>query len=102
MPDPHPFTPIIPAHNSLPAHLAALDLLAARIASLPAKTRWDARIPLNGKGSIPGQVVHTNEVKVDIGGGYWVEMTATEAVEYVNRRKTGKSCIRTYCQRTGA
>jgi hypothetical protein len=37
-----------------------------------------------------GHVVHTNELKVNIGGGYWVEMTAKEAEEYIQRCKTGE------------
>jgi len=86
-----PFTAISPSDDSLTAHLQALDLLSARISSLTARTRWAARIPLNSKASILGQVVHTNELKIDIGGGYWVEMTAKEAEEYVGRRKTGMS-----------
>jgi CTD nuclear envelope phosphatase 1 len=93
MPSDQPFTTIAPEDSSLAAHLQALDLLSARISSLSARTRWPARVPLNSKASMLGQVIHTNELKVDIGGGYWVEMTANEAQEYVQRRKTGMSSM---------
>ena len=90
MPSDQPINPIVPNDNSLGAHLQALDLVSARISSLTARTRWPARIPLNSKASMLGQVVHTNELKVNIGGGYWAEMTAKEAEDYVQRRKTGE------------
>ena len=93
MPSQQPWTAIEPSGVTLPEHLQALDLLSARIRSLTAKTRWSARIPLNSKASMLGQVVHTNELKVDVGGGYWVEMTAQEAEQYVQRRKTGMSLV---------
>lgn len=85
-----PLTAISPSDPSLAAHLAALDLLAARLSALTDRTRWPARVPLNSKASIVGQVVHTNEMKINVGGGYWIEMTAKEAEEYVKRRKTGE------------
>ena len=89
MPSQQPLTPIAPADGSLGAHLAALDLLAERIGKLTSRTRWPARIALNSKASVLGQVLHTNEIRVDVGGGYWIEMTAQEATQYVQRRKTG-------------
>ena len=36
-----------------------------------------------------GVVVNTNDVKVNVGGGYFVGMTALEASEWVKRRKEG-------------
>lgn len=86
-----PLMAIRPADKSLASHLQALDALSYRLEALNSRTRWPARIPLNGKASVKGSIVHTNELKVDVGGGYWVEMTAKEAQEYVQRRKTGKS-----------
>lgn len=86
-----PLLPIQPTSTSLPAHLAAFDQLIAQLESLPSQTRWPAEAPINSKARISGQIVHTNEVKVCLGAGWWVEMTAKEAVEYLGRKKIGTS-----------
>lgn len=83
--------PIQPADNSLQSHIAALDLLSARLSTLTTGTRWSANIPLNSKASFKGSVIHTNDIKVNVGGGWWIEMTTQEAEEYIKRRKTGAS-----------
>ena len=83
--------PIIPTDDSLQAHLLALDLLSARLTTLTSRTRWPTRIPLTSKASFHGSIVHTNDLKVDVGAGWWVEMTTLEAGEYVQRRKMGES-----------
>ena len=82
--------PILPSDGSLQSHLTALDLLTARLSTLTTRTRWPARIPLNSKASFSGCLIHTNDVKVNVGGDWWIEMTAEEAVEYVKRRKNGE------------
>ncbi|ORY28459.1 hypothetical protein BCR39DRAFT_201993 [Naematelia encephala] len=79
--------PIRPPDHSLTSHLLALDALAGQLATLTSRTRWPAQIPLNSKASFSGELVHTNDVKVCIGGEWWVEMTAAEAVEWIHRRK---------------
>lgn len=81
--------PIKPQDNTFTSHLSALDSLSTRLTTLTDQTRWPAQIPLNSKASFKGSIVHTNEVKVNVGGGWWIEMTAKEAVGYVNRRKMG-------------
>ena len=81
--------PIRPSDPSLQSHLQALDLLSAQIGRLTERTRWQARIPLNSKASIQGEVIHTNEFKVHVGDGWYIEMTAQEAAAYVHRRKQG-------------
>lgn len=84
--------PLAPSGPSLAAHIAALDLLAARLDALPTRSRWPARIPINSKASFDGDIIHTDEIKVNIGGDWWIEMRATEAADYVRRRKAGESC----------
>lgn len=79
--------PLRPAGTSLAAHVAALDLLATRLDSLPLRSHWPARIPINSKASFDGDIVHTNQLKVNVGGEWWVEMTAPEAANYVRRRR---------------
>ena len=85
-----PISAIRPSSPSLEAQLQALDLLAARVQTLTNATRWPARVPLNSKATFEGQIVHTNDVNVNIGGGYWVAMTAGEAADWVKRRKQGQ------------
>ncbi|WVF69159.1 hypothetical protein IAT40_003934 [Kwoniella sp. CBS 6097] len=107
--------PIEPSSPSLHSHLAALNILSLRLASLTSSTTHPVRIPLTSKASIKGAVIHTNDVKVNLGGasgsgdggaidsargageheheqgqghgGWWVDMTASEASDYVRRRK---------------
>lgn len=86
-PSPELPLPIVPASPSLASHVQALTLLSAQLAALPTQSRWPARIPLTSKGSVRAQLVHTNEVKINVGGAWWVEMTAEEARAYVERRK---------------
>lgn len=85
--------PITPSGPQLGAHVAALDLLAARLEALPSRSRWPARVPLNSKASFEGDMVHTNEIKVNVSDGWWVEMTAHEAADYVRQRRDGASCV---------
>ncbi|WWC88697.1 uncharacterized protein L201_003610 [Kwoniella dendrophila CBS 6074] len=79
--------PLRPCSTSLQSHLAALDLLSLQIESLINKNRHDCRIPLNSKASIKGEIIHTNDIKVNIGVGYYADMTCKEASEYIKRRK---------------
>ena len=85
-----PLLPIQPSSGSLSAHLAAFDQLIAQLEALPSRTRWPAHIPINNKARVAGAVIHTNDVKVCLGAGWWVEMTAREAVDYVGRKKLGQ------------
>jgi CTD nuclear envelope phosphatase 1 len=88
-----PLLPIEPTSTSLSSHLGAFDALIHQLESLPNQTRWNAQIPINGKARVAGSIVHTNDVKVCLGAGWWVEMTAREAVEYVQRKKMGTSQV---------
>jgi prefoldin subunit 5 len=81
--------PIQPASSSLASHLQALDLLAARLSSLSTRAEWETRVPLNSKASIKGSVINTANVKINIGGEWWVDMTASEGEAWVRRRKEG-------------
>ncbi|WWD04849.1 hypothetical protein V865_002920 [Kwoniella europaea PYCC6329] len=78
--------PIIPSSPSLQSHLTALDHLSLQLRHLTSSTTHPVRLPLGSKASMVGDIVHTNDIKVNIGCGYWVDMTAQEASEYVKRR----------------
>jgi prefoldin subunit 5 len=86
--------PLRPSDHTLAAHRAALDLLAARLDALAMRSRWAARVPINSKASFEGDIVHTNEVKVNVSGDWWVEMTAHEAADWVRRRKASECTAR--------
>jgi prefoldin subunit 5 len=85
-----PLLPIEPSSRSLSSHIAAFNQLIAQLETITSRTRWQAQIPLNGKARVRGEVEHTNDVKVCLGAGWWVEMTAREAVDYLNRKKLGE------------
>ena len=79
--------PLQPSDASFESHLTTLDLLIARLKTLTTRTRWSAHLPLNSKASFRGTLIHTNDLKVNVGGEWWIEMTAEEAVAYLKRRK---------------
>ena len=84
-----PIRTIQPANASLASQIQALDLLSARLSHLNQVTRWPAKVPLNSKATMDGVLLNTNDAKISIGEGYFVGMTALEAVESVKRRKEG-------------
>ena len=89
MSDDYLYLPIQPASASLSSHLQALDLLAARLSSLQTRAEWETRVPLNSKASVKGRIVDTGNVKINIGGEWWVDMTPSEGEQWIRRRKTG-------------
>lgn len=79
--------PVIIPQNALQAQLQALSLLEARIFNLVAQTSWPVHVPFGPKATATGKIVHTNDLKVNLGAGVWVEMTADEAVKYLQRQR---------------
>lgn len=82
--------PIQPTGAQLSEHVAALDLLAARLDALASRQAWPALVPFNSKASFPGSIINTNSVKIATGPDSWAEMPPAHAAEYVRRRKNGK------------
>jgi hypothetical protein len=89
MSDDYLYLPVQPASASLTSHIQALDLLAARLSSLQTRVEWETRVPLNSKASVKGRIVDTGNVKINIGGEWWVDMTPLEGEQWIRRRKTG-------------
>ncbi|KAL7748441.1 hypothetical protein RI367_006134 [Sorochytrium milnesiophthora] len=56
------------------------------LAELPTKTHHDTMVPLGNLAYMPGRLVHTNEVMVLLGDNWFVEKSASEALEVVDRR----------------
>lgn len=38
---------------------------------------------------MPGEIVHTNDVKVHLGAGFWADLTARQAAAFVDRKRGG-------------
>lgn len=87
--------PIQPTGAQLSEHVAALDLLAARLDALATRQAWPAMVPFNSKASFGGSIINTNSVKIAVGPDTWAEMSPSQAAEYVRRRKNGKlmTCV---------
>ncbi|KAK4687034.1 unconventional prefoldin RPB5 interactor 1, partial [Tremellales sp. Uapishka_1] len=79
--------PIQPPTSSLEASLQTLSLLSARLASLPSKASHPVSIPFTSKARFAGEIIDTNNVRVGLGEGWFVDMSAEEARAYVERRK---------------
>lgn len=79
--------PIGVPQNALQAQVQAISLLESRVAGLIAQTSWPVHIPFAPKAMAKGTIVHTNDLKVNLGAGIWTEMTAAEAVQYLRRQR---------------
>jgi hypothetical protein len=79
----------IPGSQSLTSQLQFLDTLASQFSSLVTKAEWDSKLPLDS--SVKGKAVEN--VRINVGGEWWVDMTPSEGEAWVRRRKTGMSCI---------
>ncbi|ODQ51206.1 hypothetical protein SAICODRAFT_9203 [Saitoella complicata NRRL Y-17804] len=60
--------------------------LQEKISDLPKKTTRDIRVPFGKFASIPGTLIHTNEITVLLGENWFVERSAHEAAEIIGRR----------------
>jgi hypothetical protein len=72
--------------QSLTSQLQALDTLASRLSSLVTKAEWESKLPLDS--SVKGKTAEN--VRINVGGDWWVDMTPSEGQAWVRRRKTGK------------
>eukprot|EP00039_Didymoeca_costata_P003274 m.66529 g.66529 ORF g.66529 m.66529 type:complete len:164 (-) comp11813_c0_seq4:890-1381(-) len=60
--------------------------LEVTVKSLPDRTRHKAMIPIGSKAFFPGELIHTNELMVLLGDGYFVERSAKQTLEIISRR----------------
>lgn len=63
-------------HTSLHSHLGIL----------PDKLSHDVMVPIGSKALMRGKMVHTNEILVCLGDGWFVKQSAKEAAEICDRR----------------
>eukprot|EP00811_Abedinium_folium_P033102 NODE_6090_length_1707_cov_2.479747.p1 GENE.NODE_6090_length_1707_cov_2.479747~~NODE_6090_length_1707_cov_2.479747.p1 ORF type:complete len:500 (+),score=144.87 NODE_6090_length_1707_cov_2.479747:45-1502(+) len=63
---------------------------------LPTKVEQEVMVPLTPLAFAPGRLVHTNEVMVDLRGGYWVLQTAASALQLIDRQEEQCAKSRVY------
>ncbi|KAJ1358463.1 uri1, prefoldin-like chaperone [Parelaphostrongylus tenuis] len=68
--------------------LSEYDSLIHCLEELPKKRERAVMSPVGSVGFLPATIVHTNEVLVGLGDGYFVDTTAYAATEILMRRKT--------------
>ncbi|VDO12683.1 unnamed protein product [Haemonchus placei] len=64
------------------------DSLIRRLEEMPRKRSEAIMCPIGSVGFLPATIVHTNEILVGLGDGYFVDASAYQAAEIVKRRKT--------------
>ncbi|EYC28898.1 hypothetical protein Y032_0007g3488 [Ancylostoma ceylanicum] len=67
--------------------LAEYDSLIQKLEELPRKRTHSVMCPVGSVGFLPASIVHTNEVLVGLGDGYFVDTTCYDAVQILQRRK---------------
>ncbi|KAK6043996.1 hypothetical protein COOONC_18498, partial [Cooperia oncophora] len=55
---------------------------------MPKKRSEPVMCPIGSVGFLPATIVHTNEILIGLGDGYFVDTTAYHAAEILKRRKT--------------
>ncbi|KAI7876691.1 hypothetical protein K492DRAFT_210185 [Lichtheimia hyalospora FSU 10163] len=63
------------------------NALEKQLKTLPDKTTRSAMIPIGSLAFMPGKFIHTNEITVYLGSNYYVERSAKQALEILERRK---------------
>ncbi|RCN52258.1 prefoldin, alpha subunit [Ancylostoma caninum] len=67
--------------------LKEYDSLIQKLEELPRKRTHSIMCPVGSVGFLPASIVHTNEVLVGLGDGYFVDTTCYDAVQILERRK---------------
>jgi unconventional prefoldin RPB5 interactor 1 len=64
--------------------------VCSHLCSLPDKLSYDVMVPVGSKALMRGKMVHTNEILVCLGDGWFVKRSAKEAAEICDRRIKSK------------
>lgn len=62
------------------------EALAERLRTLPERVSHEVMVPLNSLAFMPGRIIHTNEVLVLLGDNWFVERSASQAMDIAQRR----------------
>lgn len=76
--------------QSLTSQIRSLDILASHFSSLVTKAEWESQLPLDS--SVKAK--DAESVRINVGGEWWVDMTPSEGVAWVRRRKIGMSYMK--------
>ncbi|XP_022189382.2 unconventional prefoldin RPB5 interactor-like protein [Nilaparvata lugens] len=68
------------------AYSAENEDLCSRLLTLRDKLKHDVMVPVGRKALFRGQLVHTNEIMVCLGDGWFVKKSAAEAVDVCRRK----------------
>ncbi|KAK6024352.1 prefoldin, alpha subunit, partial [Ostertagia ostertagi] len=68
--------------------LEEYDSLINRLEEMPKKRSEAVMCPIGSVGFLPATIVHTNEILVGLGDGYFVDASAYQAAEILKRRRT--------------
>lgn len=69
------------------------EALKARLETLPDKVSHEVMVPFGKLAFIPGRVKHTNEILCLLGDNWFVERSAKQSAQIVDRRIKGDSII---------
>ncbi|VDM82942.1 unnamed protein product [Strongylus vulgaris] len=67
--------------------LLEYDSIIHKLEELPRKRTQSIMCPIGSVGFLPASIVHTNEVLVGLGDGYFVDTTCYDAVQILKRRR---------------
>lgn len=73
--------------QTLRTYIDECDKLIELVQDLPKRTSWKAAIPFGSKAFFLGRIKHTNELMVHLGDDYFVDRSAFETVQIIQKRK---------------
>uniref|UniRef100_A0A7S3XFI6 Uncharacterized protein n=1 Tax=Picocystis salinarum TaxID=88271 RepID=A0A7S3XFI6_9CHLO len=73
--------------QTLRTYVDECDRLIELVRDLPKRTSWKAAIPFGSKAFFLGRIKHTNELMVHLGDDYFVDRSAFETVQIIQKRK---------------
>lgn len=69
------------------------EALKTRLETLPDKLTHEVMVPLGKLAYMPGHIKHTNEILCLLGDNWFVERSAKQAVQIIDRRIAGDDTI---------
>lgn len=73
------------------------EALKARLETLPDKISHDVMVPLGRLAFVPGKIKHTNEILCLLGDNWFVERSAKQAAQIIERRIKGELILDGLC-----
>lgn len=83
------YLPIRPPSPSLRSQTRSLDVLAAQLSSLKRTVAWGTATSASFGAQNKESLAATGNIKINVGGEWWVDMTPAEGLAWIRRRKAG-------------